>query len=127
MQATVRVEGLDRLVRDFGRMSKQLRKDLQAELKDIAGHVADEAQSVAEREGLRDSGKLIRSIKPSVRGSTAYVRATATNRGFNYPRRHEFENGGVRAFLHPALQQSTSKVEREIGRMVDRLADRNGF
>lgn len=151
MAEAIRVQGLSGLVRDFGRMSKTLRKELQDELRDAAELVADEARAEAERQGLHDTGALIRSIGTRVGRSIAYVRATATSkhrttdrvrvrslpgsrggsrtaaaatstvRDFPYPKLYEYRDGGRRAFLAPALQTKRQEVERHVERILDKL------
>jgi hypothetical protein len=127
VKAAVRVQGLGPLVRDFGKMSRELRRDLQREIADSTGIVAREAKAVAEREGLRESGALIRSIKARVRGAVGFVQVGATRRGFPYPRRLEYESGGRRAFVGPALESKQEDVVEAMNDMLDRLASRNGF
>lgn len=136
----VKVEGLRELVRDFRKMGKHVVRDVQRELGDVAKVVADEARSIAEAKDLRRSGDLVRSIRPRVRGATALVRASATHRGFNYPRRFEFEGGrrgasdashfrgrGPRAFLGPALDAKEGEIVDAMNDVLDRLTSRNGF
>lgn len=124
---TVRVEGLNQLVRDFGKIEKDLRKELQAELKDLARIVQREAQEIATAKGLVRTGKLVRSIRPSVRGGRAFIRETATNKGYAYPRIYEYGHDGVRSFMQPALEAKRNEVYEGLDDMLDRLTDRNGF
>lgn len=125
----VRVEGLRELDRAFGRASKELRRELRGELRQVGRIVADEARQVAARKGLRKTGRLIKSIRPSVKGAGVFVRAGAVTRsakypsGFNYPRRLEFEGGGRRAFLRPALASKQQQVVEQMERVLDRVAD----
>src|SRR5688500_1406266 len=53
---------------------------MRGELRVIARDVAGEAKDIADRKGLRDSGRLIGSIKPSVsvRGGSSGVRVSAS-------------------------------------------------
>lgn len=147
----IRVEGLAGLVRDFGRMGKTLRTELQDELRAAAELVAEEARDEAERKGLRDTGRLIDSIGTRVGRSIAYVRATATSkhrtqdrvrvrsaagarggsrtaaagtstvRDFAYPKLYEYRDGGRRAFLAPALATRRAEVERRVERILDKV------
>lgn len=147
----IRVQGLSGLVRDFGRMSKTMRKGLQDELREAAEIVAAEARAEAERQGLRDTGALIRSIGTRISRSVAFVRATATSkhrtedrvrvrslpggrggsrtqaagtstvRDFPYPKLYEYRDGGRRAFLAPALATKRQEVERAVERILDRV------
>ena len=126
-QADIRVKGLDDLVRDFGKVDRGLRKELQGEIRKVAGIVAGEAKERAVRQGLVDSGKLVRSIRPGVRRSTGVVRVTATRDGFPYPAVYEFGGGGVRAFLMPALKDKTDDVFKGLEDMLDRLTSQAGL
>lgn len=136
----VRVEGIRELVQAFGRIDRGLRGELQSELRELADSVARRAQAIAEQKGLRKSGDLIRTIRPAVRGTVALVRAGATHRGFNYPRRLEYEGGrrassdptwfrapGSRSFLAPALDDKTEDVVAGVEDLLDRLAGEAGF
>jgi hypothetical protein len=123
----IRITGLRELVRDFGRMQRGLRTELQREMSQIGGIVAGEARQIAQQKGLRDSGDLIRSIRPRVRGAVALVRSSAEHRGFNYPARLEYEHGGRRAFLGPAVDAKQAEVVDAIDDMLDRLASEHGF
>lgn len=130
--STVRVEGLQELIRDFGRLEKGIAKEVRAELKDVAGIVAEEARSIAESVGLRDSGRLIRTTRPFARGATAGVRTTATRNGYPYGLRYEFEGrggdaAGPRAYLAPALEEKSDAVVEELGEVIDRLTSAHGF
>ena len=131
MAAAVRVEGLDELVRAFGRLDRGLRRELQKHLRVIGKIVADDAKAVASEKGLRGGagdpheGLLIRSIRPRVRGGSAFVADTAVTTspkypaGYPYPKRIEFAGGGARAFLAPALDRSRERVVSELERLVD--------
>jgi hypothetical protein len=123
----VKVSGLNELRRDFRRVEKGLAGALRTELKELAGEVATAAQAIALAKGLRKSGDHVKGIRPGVRGTTAVVRAIATHRGFNYPRRLEFESGGKRAVLQPALQAKRAEVEERVERLVDRTLDRHNL
>lgn len=128
MSATVHVEGLKELDRAFGRMSKDLRKELRAELRDVGRIVSTEAQQIARAKGLERSGLLIRRIRPTVKGGSVFIRAGAKAAdGFNYPRRYEFQAGGRQAFMKPALERKTEAVVDGIDKVLGRLAGENGF
>ena len=131
--STVAVRGLDQLVRDFGKVSDQLKRDVQRELQDIALIVSDQAKENARSEGLDKSGRLIKGIRPRVRGATAIVedRAKSKGRRFPYPGIYEFGVSGRdrrrRPFLVPALDQKQGDVMRGLEDMLDRLTSQNGF
>jgi hypothetical protein len=129
--ATVVVSGLDQLVRDFGKVSKELRRDLQRELQDVAKIVSDEAKAIVERDTLIESGKLKNGIRPRVRGATAIVENRAQKGGFKYPGIYEFGvSGRVKArrpFLLPALEAKQGEVYEALEDMLDRLTSKNGL
>jgi hypothetical protein len=137
--STVAVDGLDKLVRDFGRMGSGVKREMIAELRDLAGVVSKTAQAIAVEKGLappgrsgRGKGRELRLIRPFNRGTTVGVRSGATRDGYSYPIRHEYEGRGgsapgPRAYLEPALDRDTKKVEAGLGDMLDRLSSDNGF
>ena len=114
------------LQRDFRKMSKDLAGDLRKRLKGIGQIVADEAQRIAAARGLKDSGDLIRLIRPTVKANAVSIRASAKRRGFNYPVRYELGDR-QRPFLVPARERKQPEVIRRLEDMVDDLADRYGF
>ncbi len=139
MAGAVHVEGLTELVRGLGRMDRGLRREMQRELRDIGELVSREARLIAAAKGLHGGdgdphpGQLIDQIRLRLRlGVVAVVDPAKTvsrgyPSGFNYPRRFEFEAGGARAFLRPALEAESGEVERKMASMIDRLASEGGF
>ncbi len=124
----VRVRGLKQLDRALGKADKQLRKDLREQLRASAGIVAVEARGIAESKGLRASGDLISGIKPFALSGRAGVRSGAAHRGYEYPRRLEFEGRGggefgPRASLYPALENRSDDVLRATEQLLDDFAD----
>ena len=124
--ATFRIKGLRQLDRALGKADKNLRKNLRGELKEIAEVVARRARGIAEAKGLRDTGDLIRGIKPYALTGRAGVRSNAVHRGFAYPARLEFEGRGAggwgpRATLNPAVDQTRHEIERGIEQLLDRM------
>jgi hypothetical protein len=109
-------------------MDKTARKEFRAKLRDVAKIVVREAQSQAESRGLHKSGELVRKIKPSITARSIAIRAAASKKsrkypgGFNYPRRYEFEKGGARAFLRPALEAKQEEVVKKFDEIFDELA-----
>lgn len=122
MNTTIRVEGLRETTAALGRLDPELRKGMRKELRGIGRLVSDEARSIAG--GFAQTGDTRRGVKPTVRGTTAIVRSTASHRGFNYPRRLEFETGGRgRPHLAPALDRKRGQVVERIEELVDRVID----
>lgn len=109
----VQITGLKELQRDLKRADADLPKQLRAAFKEVGRTVADEAKRIAEARGLVLTGRLVRSIRPSVRGTTAVIRDTAQQRGFNYPVRYEFGDR-KRPFLVPAVQRKEGEVVRDL-------------
>ena len=129
----VTVRGLQELDRAFGRFQGDLRKELRAELRRVGEPVAETARGLVQANGLVQSGKLLNSIRLSVRGGSLFIRDTAVRRspkypdGYSYPSRMEYGKGGARAFLRPAVEQDTEMVVEALDRMLGRLANDNGF
>lgn len=123
----MRVEGLRELRRDLRKVSKELDGEVRDGLKDVVGIVVDESKRIAERKGLRDTGKLIRGIKPSVTARSAKVVSTATRRGYRYPAVFEFGLNGNRAFMVPALEAKAGDVERKLEDVLEELFQDNGW
>lgn len=125
-KVTVRFRGLDELDRALGKADKNLRKDLRDRLRDIAESVASEARSTVTRKGLVQSGDLKRGIRPFVRTGSAGVRSGAVHRGFEYPRRLEYENRaggayGPLASLNPAVDAGSDDLMRDAEQLLDHL------
>jgi hypothetical protein len=130
--SSVKVRGLDRLVRDFGKMNRELQRELRDEIKDVADIVSRHAKRIAEMKGVRKSGKLISGYSPTVRGSTAIVRNRRVRRGFPYPtvvefRRRRGREFGPQASLYPAIDEKQDEVIEALGDMVDNLAEKSNF
>lgn len=119
----LRFKGLKELDKALGKADKRLRKELRTRFKDVAGIVATEAQDVAESKGLRKSGDLIKGIRPFSTGARTGVRSSATHGGFNYPQRLEYEQGGLRATLGPALDAKADDVFDAAEGLIDDIAD----
>lgn len=108
-------------------LDKAARRGVRARLREVGRMVATEAKAQAEARGLRKSGELIRRIRPRVGTRSVQVIAAAMRRspaypaGYNYPRRHEYGQGGRRAFLRPALAEKREEAVAEFGRLLDDL------
>lgn len=131
--ATIAVQGLDQLVRDFGKINVDLRREVQRELQAVAEIVAVQARADVAASGLVKSGRLQKGIRSRVRGATAIVedRAKAKGSGYPYPGIYEFGVSGRdkkrRPFLEPALEKKQPEVMRSLEDMLDRLTSKNGF
>ena len=125
--ADVGIRGLRGLDRALGKADKTLRADLRTRLKEVADIVAVRARNLAEEKGLHQSGDLIKGIQPYALTGRAGVRSGAMHRGYNYPRRLEYEHGGgrdpgPRATLNPAFEQMKPVILMEAERILDKLA-----
>lgn len=116
----VQVTGLKELQRNLKRADSELPKQLRAGFKEVGKTVADEAKRIAEGKGLVLTGRLVRSIRPSVRGTTAVIRDTAKQRGFNYPARYEFGDR-KRPFLVPAVKAKEGQIVRDLEEVINRV------
>lgn len=131
MADAVQVEGVRELIRAFGRIDRDVQKELTGALRKIARGVAATAKAIAEQKGLHATGTLIRKITISVSGGQAYVRDTAsrTSRkwpsGFPYPAVYEFGHNKERAFLEPALYRDQEQIVHGVEEMLDMLLARN--
>lgn len=129
--ATVRVTGLRELIRDFNAVDKDLRRDVQRELQEVARIVSDEAKDLVRSDDLVESGQLEKGIRPRVRGATAIVENRAKRRGYPYPGIYEYGVSGKdrarRPFLLPALEAKQDEVVEALEDMLDRITSRNGL
>jgi hypothetical protein len=125
-QAGIRLRGLREFDQALGKADRNMRSNLRKGLKDVAGDVAVKAQQTADLKGERQTGDMIRSIRPFALTGRAGVRVSATHRGYAYPQRLEYEDRGgapygPRAFLNPAVDASTPELERGMERVLDQL------
>lgn len=119
----VKVQGLSQMNRSLGKVSKDFRRGVIAQLREIAKRVRIEARSDAPRV----SGRLQRSL-----------RATATSRGAAITSRLPYagwvEFGGEikprgtpfsiegRRFISASVDDNTRSIERDLGDLFDRIA-----
>ena len=120
--AAVKVKGLRELDRALKHGSKETRDTLRAGLKEAASEVAAEARSIATSNRLVLTGKLVRSIRPGLSGTRAYVQADPKNRGYRYAGRYEFGDR-QRPFLTPAAERKQDEIVRLVEKAFDRLVD----
>lgn len=119
----VRFRGLKELDRALGKADKTLRKELRGRLREAAGVVSVEARAIAASKGLRDSGDLIRGIRPFVRTGSAGVRSGAMHRGYAYPKRLEYDPRLNGAHLNPAVTRKEAEIHERMERLLDEIAD----
>lgn len=116
----VAVEGYRQLQRDFGRMSKDLRKDLRSQLKEIGGIVADDARQRA----AAYSDRTARSIRPKVRTADLSVQDTARKVTGKRP---DYGKLVMRRVLLPAREAKQRELMDGLETMLDKLGHRYGF
>lgn len=124
----VHIKGLRELDRALGRADKTLRTELRDRLKGVADIVATEARILAGARTSRGTGDLVRGIRSFALSGRAGVRSNAVHRGFEYPRRLEYEGrgGGVygpRASLNPAFDSKADEVARAAEQLFDDMAE----
>jgi hypothetical protein len=117
---TIRVEGLAELQRDFRRIAKDLAKEVREELRKAAEPVRREAQALfspvsadsaaAYKVRVRQRGVAVEQSKRRVTGL-----------------RPDYGRLQMGRALIPALERKADGVVDDLGEMLDKLADRNGF
>lgn len=123
--ASVRIDGLKQLRAALRRMAPELNKGVRTALKESAEIVA---VATRERAPVR-SGKLKGSVRSFASGNRAGVRVNAMKvsrhypQGYPYPKRIEFEGGGVRAFVRPAFDEKKEEVVARMGLVLDDIRD----
>ncbi len=119
------MEGLQEFRAALRRIDPELVKGVREGLKDGAQIVATETR----RRAPQRSGRLVGSIRAFTAGTTAGVRVNARRAsrkypsGYPYPRRIEFEGGGARAFVRPALEAKRDEVVRRLGYVIDDIGE----
>lgn len=121
--ASVSVTGLAELQRSLRRAGSELYPQVRESLREIGEMVAQEARSIATGKGLVLTGRLVKSIRPTVRTRDVVIKATAKQRGYNYPARYEFGDRN-RPFLRPAVAAKEAEVHRRLELAIDRLLGR---
>jgi hypothetical protein len=117
----VRVEGLRELRRDFGRMSKTLKRDLDKQLRQAGQVVADDARPRLARYDVRSAAGIGVRVRGGGRVVVEQKRRRVTGK------RPDYGSLQMREALVPAVEAKQGEVERNLERMLDNLADRNGF
>lgn len=126
---TIRVEGLDALIRDLNRMDRELGRDVQRELQAAARIVSEDAKSQVRQMGLDGTGNMERSIRPRVvKRSNAIVEARRSYyRRYYYALIYHFGTFGTRPkrsgvpFMYLALERKQAEVVRHLDQMLGRL------
>jgi hypothetical protein len=136
---TIRIEGLRELQRAFRRIDEKVATEMRHELLAIAEMVAETARQYAVGRGLVDDehappgGGLVDAIKPRALGAAAMVADSARRvsakypGGYNYPARYEFENGGARSFMRPAVDHDEARSLLLLEGFLGRIGREEGF
>lgn len=125
MAFAVEIQGLREFRRALRQIDPKLTVGITVALRDAAQIVA----TAARRRAPKRSGRMAVSTRPYARGLEAGVRTTATRvspaypAGYPYPKRIEFENGGARAFLAPALEENQDRVARRMEFLLSDIED----
>lgn len=123
---TVQIAGMRELRAALRLLYPELEKELRAGLSEIVKQIENAARSNADIQGFtppgrsgRGVGNLIGQIRSGVTVHKGYVKDTANRDGYYYPARYEYESGGARAFLRPAVEQNRDKIEASILAIVE--------
>lgn len=121
--AAVKVEGLNELIRAARKIELGMATEMTLTLKQQIGTpMSEDMKHMAEARGLvGETHHLVDMIKPTVRGASLSIRDTATNDGYPYPKRYEYQDGGARAFMEPVVHQweSSGELERRFDTYLD--------
>jgi hypothetical protein len=124
MASGIRVEGLRELDRAFGKISKDVRRDLRVEIRKVAEPVRVRAESLAVAD-IRNIGGTWSRMRIGVTTFGAYVAPKARRRGGS-PRPNL---GGLlmNKSMVPALHDESDVVVAGIDAMLGRLGGEAGF
>lgn len=126
--ATLKVEGLQPLIRSFKNMGGDVHKELNDSLRAAAAPVETDAEHLAMtriRNMPRSPHWAGMRIGVSVaRGVVFMVPAARSKRT---RKRRKFGDLLLERAMDPALERNAVKVEHEVDRMLGRLAGENGF
>lgn len=121
------IRGAAEVANALGRVDRRLKADFLNALKRTLEPAVEDVKMRVVGEGLVDSGKLLRSVRPFRRGATLGIRVGATRGGFQYPAVYEYGHGAARAFLEPGFQQARPKVISQIERFLDQIVSEAGL
>jgi len=121
VQAKVFMPGLRDLNRALKTHEKGVRKEIREKFKGVGEIIARQARINARRTFTSRSGDLEKKISPRSLARGVAVVAFARHDGYNYPGRLEFDKGGARAFLFPALDQVADEAARVLSEVLNWL------
>ena len=114
----VKVKGLKELQRTFRKLDKSLKRQLQAELRQVAKPAADRARQKAEAMHL--SHPTVTGIRPGSRVGMAIVRQ---NRRATTHKRPDFGVLQMKRVLYPAAEETMPEAEERLRVMLDNIAN----
>lgn len=124
-QGAVQIKGLRELVVALNTLYPELYAALNLGLEEVAKQAADSATIYAALQGFappgrsgRAVGNLIGSIRSGVAGTHGYIADSANRKGYYYPARYEYESGGARAFMRPAVDNNRDRIYGSIAAIV---------
>lgn len=120
--ARIHVEGLRELNTAFGRVSKRLQRELQAELRNVAEPLAASVRRVAEEKNWGP-----RTVSGIRAGSTRGQVVIRQNRRKVTGARSDFGALQMREAFIPEAERWGPIVQRRLEVMLDRLTSENGF
>lgn len=124
LEGPLQVEGLRELSRAFNHMSRDLNRELRAELKEVAEPVRRSAENMA-RANIPNIGPRWSRMKIGVTQKTVYI-APKSRRRRGTPRKN-LAGLLVKQAMLPARNQNEAAVVRGVERMLDRLQYESGF
>lgn len=119
MADVLRIKGLKELDRAFGKIDRDLRREMKVEIKAGAELVAADARPRAEKYGSRTAG----GIKAAIRGTTGLVRQSIGGKRI----RPAFGSVLLRNALLPAVEAKQEAVVDHFDQMLGRLGGDAGF
>ncbi|MBT9154752.1 MAG: hypothetical protein DDT39_01431 [Firmicutes bacterium] len=120
--------GFKEMMKAVRKMEPVMRKEMRTRLKTAGQIVSDEAKAQARQQGLVATGKLVRSIRVGLRARSVSIVVGAKRKsrkfpkGYNYPKLHEYGDGGKRAFLRPALAVKREDAVKKFIEVLDEVA-----
>ncbi len=124
---TIVLGGFKEMMKAIRKMEPVMRKETRTKLKTAGQIVSDEAKVQARQQGLYATGKLVRSIRIGLRARSVNIVVGAVRKsrkfpkGYSYPKRYEYERGGKRAFLRPALAAKREEAVQEFAKILDEM------
>lgn len=122
---TVRVRGLRELNATFKAMGREVQKDVRDELKAVGEPVRQAAEQLAVT-NIANIGDNWSRMRLGVTSKVVYVAPRARSKGAG-TKRPNLAVLLLQDAMIPALDQNEQRIVAGLERMLDRLADREGF